>query len=201
MALPGREQFRGLVLRYVESPGARTLKALGFTPNAVTLLGFAITVGAAALVAGGFLLAGGLVFLAGSLFDLLDGALARATNQVSRFGAFFDSVMDRLGEAALFLGLAIYALRELESARLMLVIVSLITALVLSQTVSYARARGEGLGVDTRMGLMTRPERVIILAAFVAAGLPEVAFIAIASLSLVTLAQRLLHIRRHLGGG
>lgn len=195
----GREHFRELVLRYVETPGARVLKTLGFTPNKVTVLGFGITVGAASLVAAGHLLAGGLLFFAASLFDLMDGALARHTNQVSGFGALLDSVLDRLGESALFVGLAVfgvreYAIREPDSVRLMLLIVSLVLALALSQSVSYARARGEGLGIDTRMGLITRPERIVILSIFISVSLPEVALIGIAVLSLVTLLQRLYQI-------
>lgn len=201
MELPGREQFRLIVLRYVEVPGARVLSALGFTPNRVTLLGLAVTLIAAGLAGAGFLLPAGLVFLAGGFLDLMDGALARQTNQATKFGALLDSVMDRLGEAALFLGLAIYAVHELDSPRQMLFIVSLVLALVFSQTVSYARARGEGLGIDTRTGIMTRPERVIILSVCLSVGFPEVAFITIAAASLVTLVQRVWHIRSHLGGG
>ena len=201
MELPGREQFRQLALRYFEVPGARLLSALGFTPNRVTLFGFAITVVSAGLVGAGYLLVGGLVFMAGSVLDLMDGALARYTNQATKFGALLDSVMDRLGEAALFLGLAIYAIRELDSSRQMLFLVSLLVALVFSQAVSYARARGESLGIDTRTGLMTRPERVIILSIFVSVGCPEVAFIAIGAISILTLFQRVWHIRNQLGGG
>ena len=107
MVFPGREQFRAIVLRYVEVPGARTLRALGFTPNTVTILGFSISLAAAALVGASFLLAGGLIFLVGSVMDLMDGALARLTGRVTRFGALLDSVMDRLGEAAIFLGWAL----------------------------------------------------------------------------------------------
>jgi CDP-diacylglycerol--glycerol-3-phosphate 3-phosphatidyltransferase len=194
-----REHFRERVLQYVETPGARALKALGFTPNKVTLLGFGITVGAAALVGAGYLLAGGILFFAANLLDLMDGALARHTNQVSPFGALLDSVLDRLGESALFVGLAVfgvreYAIREPDSVRLMLLIVSLVLALALSQAVSYARARGESLGIDTRIGLITRPERIVILSVFIAISLPVVALIGIAALSLITLLQRLYHI-------
>ena len=91
----------------MEVPGARALHGLGLSPNVVTLLGFLVSAGAAALVAVGYPLIGGIVFLAGGILDLLDGALARLTGQTSRFGALLDSVMDRLGEAALFLGIAI----------------------------------------------------------------------------------------------
>ena len=108
MAILGREQFRAAVLQYVELPGARFLRLLGLTPNIVTLMGFAVSVAGAALVATGWLFVGGVVFLLGGFLDLFDGALARLTGRDSPFGALLDSVFDRLGEASLFVGLAIY---------------------------------------------------------------------------------------------
>ena len=201
MVFPGRERFRATVLRYVEVPGARLLLAVGLTPNAVTVLGFCITVAAASLVGADFLLAGGVVFLAGSSLDLMDGAMARVSGRVTRFGALLDSLMDRLGEAALFLGMAIYALRaDLSDGRLLFFIVVLILALVSSQLVSYVNARGEGLGFTARIGLMTRPERVVLLALGLILGQRplEVVLIAIAALSFITLLQRLIHIQRAL---
>ena len=205
MAFPGREQFRAIVLRYVEVPGAKTLWALGLTPNTVTILGFFISLAAAALVGGGFLLAGGLVFLAGSVMDLMDGALARLTGRATKFGALLDSVMDRLGEAAIFLGIAIHGLRgDLSDGRLLFLTVVVLLALVSSQMVSYLRARGEGLGIETRTGLMTRPERVVLLSlglvlAFILGLRPlEIILIVIAIVSSFTLLQRLYHIQRAL---
>lgn len=185
----------------METPGARGLHALGLTPNSVTLLGFAVSLGAAALVGGGFLLAGGAVFLAGSVLDLLDGALARLTGRATRFGALLDSVMDRLGEAALFLGMAVYALRaDLSDGRLTFFVVVLILALVFSQTVSYLRARGESLGVFSRTGLMTRPERVVLFSLGLILGQRplEIILLVVASVSAITLFQRLFNIRRAL---
>ena len=196
MELPGREQFRHLVLRYVELPGAMLLGRLGFTPNRVTLLGFAIASIGAGLAAAGYLLAGGLVFLAGSALDLMDGALARLTGKVSPFGALLDSVFDRLSEAALFVGLAIYALREdLGEDRQVFFITVLLLALIFSQVVSYLRARGEGLGVFTKAGLMTRPERVVLLGAGLIIGQIEWFLLAIAVVSCFTLFQRMFTIR------
>ena len=199
MALPGREQFRAIVLRYVEVPGASALHAVGFTPNSITVLGFAVSLAAAAVVGSGFLLVGGIVFLLGSVMDLMDGALARLTGRVTKFGALLDSVMDRLGEAALFLGMAIHGLRaDLSDGRLLFFITVLILALITSQTVSYLRARGESLGIDTRTGLMTRPERVVLLSLGLIIGLRalEVVLIIIAAVSFFTLLQRLFHIRK-----
>jgi CDP-diacylglycerol--glycerol-3-phosphate 3-phosphatidyltransferase len=199
MALPGREQFRAIVLRYVEVPGASALHAVGFTPNSITVLGFAVSLAAAAVVGSGFLLVGGIVFLLGSVMDLMDGALARLTGRVTKFGALLDSVMDRLGEAALFLGMAIHGLRaDLSDGRLLFFMTVLILALITSQTVSYLRARGESLGIDTRTGLMTRPERVVLLSLGLIIGLRalEVVLIIIAAVSFFTLLQRLFHIRK-----
>ena len=171
MAVPGREQFRAGLSRYVELPGARLFRAVGLTPNAITLLGFAICLVAAGLVAAGQLWLGGLVFLAGGGLDLFDGALARMTGQSRPFGALLDSVFDRLGEAGLFVGMAVYALQgNLAAPGFMdaagfaqFYSVILLLALIFSQGVSYLRARGEGLGVFIRSGVMTRTERVVIL--------------------------------------
>lgn len=202
MALPGREQFRTALLQYVELPGARLLRALRFTPTAVTLLGFGMTVVAAVLVGFGWLLAGGIVFLAGSGLDLLDGALARLTGTVSPFGALLDSVFDRLGEAALFLGLAIYALRaDFSDERKLFFVIVLFLALIFSQGVSYLRARGEGLGAFTRAGVMTRPERVVLLAFGLLIDQIVWILLAIAVVSCVTLFQRMFTIRDKLSKG
>lgn len=202
MAIPGREQFREAVLRYVELPGARFLHALKLTPDAVTLLGFAVCVASAVLVGSGWMLAGGIVFLVGSALDLLDGALARLTGQVRPFGALLDSVFDRLGEAALFLGLVIYGLRAGfgDDYRLFFITV-VILALVFSQGVSYLRARGEGLGVFTREGIMTRPERVVLLSIGLISGFVIWFVLAIALVSFVTLFQRMFTIRSQLNKG
>ena len=195
MALPGREQFRSAVLRYVELPGARFLRALKFTPNSITLIGFAVTV-AAVLVGYGWLFVGGIVFLSGSALDLMDGALARLTGTTSPFGALLDSVFDRMSEAAIFVGLGVYAIREdfSDDYRLFFILVVLL-ALVFSQIVSYLRARGEGLGVFTRAGIMTRPERVVLLGIGMLAGQIEWFLLAIAVVSCVTLFQRMFTIR------
>ena len=201
MAFPGREQFRAALLRYVETPGASALASLGLSPNSVTILGFGISATAAGLVGAGFLLVGGIVFLAGSILDLMDGALARMTGKVSKFGALLDSVMDRLAEAALFLGMIIFVLREdLGDGRQLFSVVVIVLALVTSQMVSYLRARGEGLGIATRTGVMTRPERVVVLSLGLVLGLRalEVVLIVVAVISLFTLLQRLFHVQRAL---
>ncbi len=202
MAVPGREQIREAILQYVELPGARFLRALKLTPNAVTLIGFGFTVAAAYLVGSGWLLAGGIVFLLGSGLDLMDGALARLTGTVNPFGALLDSVFDRLGEAALFVGLAFYALRSgFSDSYLLIFIIVLFLALIFSQGVSYLRARGEGLGVFSRAGLMTRTERVILLGIGLLIGQIFWVLLLIAAVSCFTLFQRMFTIRRELDQG
>ena len=203
MAMPGREQLRAAVLRYVEIPGARGMNAIGLTPNAITLLGFAVCVAGAALTALGWPLYGGIVFLAGGILDLFDGALARLTGRASPFGALLDSVFDRLGEAALFVGLGVYYLLDdgLPPAQLLVSMLAVLLGLVFSQGVSYLRARGEGLGAFTRAGIMTRTERVVILGAgLIAEGLSPVPIMVwvlwlIAGVSCFTLFQRMFTIR------
>ena len=203
MALPGREQLRGAVRSYFEEPGARLFQAVGLTPNAITLLGFAVCVVSAYLVASGWLLWGGVAFLVGSILDLMDGALARLTGRETPFGALLDSVFDRLGEAALFVGLGIYALRADHSDEYRaFFITALLLALIFSQGVSYLRARGEGLGVFTRAGLMTRTERVILLGIGLLLGwIPWLLFgilVLMAAVSCFTLFQRMFTIRNML---
>jgi CDP-diacylglycerol--glycerol-3-phosphate 3-phosphatidyltransferase len=139
----------------------------------------------------------------------MDGALARLTGTDSKFGALLDSVVDRLSEAALFVGLAVHGLRSdlpdyniIPSDQLQLSFISvLLLALIFSQGVSYLRARGEGLGVFTRAGLMTRPERVVLLGLGLVIDQIFWVLLLIAAVSCVTLFQRLFTIRGALDKG
>ena len=196
MGIPGRDELRSAVLRYLELPGAKLFRALKFTPNGITIIGFLITVLSAYLVGSGWLLAGGIVFLFAGGLDLMDGGLARLTGKASPFGALLDSVFDRLSEASLFVGIAVYALRDdISDDRKILFITVLLLALIFSQGVSYLRARGEGLGVFTKAGLMTRPERVLLLGIGLIIGQIEWVLLAIAVVSCFTLFQRMFTIR------
>jgi CDP-diacylglycerol--glycerol-3-phosphate 3-phosphatidyltransferase len=158
--MPKLENARKHMSNYVTQPIVNLLARTPLTPNAVTWLGFCITVGAAALVVTGHLFAAGVVVLVAGLFDMLDGALARVTNRVTRFGGILDSTLDRLSEAALLLGLLAVFAREQQVAESILVGFTLLGSLM----VSYIRARVEGLGIECKAGLFTRPERVIVLA-------------------------------------
>ncbi len=151
-----RARARQLLAQYFEKPAARLLQAARLTPNAVTLLGLALTGVAACVAAQGHFLAAGVVFLVASAVDMLDGALARLSNQATRFGAALDSTADRLGEALMLLGIVWFYLRNGNDSGVMLAF----GALVASYMVSYLRARGEGLGIAMKdTGIRTSTER------------------------------------------
>lgn len=158
--MPKLEKTRKNISNYVTQPIVNLLVRTPLTPNAVTWLGFCISIGAAALVVTGHFFAAGIVVIVAGLFDMLDGALARVTNRVTRFGGILDSTLDRLSEAALLLGLLTVFAREQQVAESILAGFTLLGSLM----VSYIRARVEGLGIECKAGLFTRPERVIVLA-------------------------------------
>ena len=133
------------------------------------------------------LLAAGLLVLVAGLFDMLDGALARHTGRVSRFGAVLDSTLDRLSEAAILVAVIFLFATEANVAAAVLAGVTLAGAM----TVSYLRARTEALGLAGRSGLFTRPERVIVLALGLLFDQLIVALVVVAVFSFITAGQRL----------
>jgi len=154
------DKARKAISGYIAPPVVRLLAKTPVTPNTITCLGFCLAATAAVLVVTGHLLAAGLVVLFGGLFDMLDGALARATNRVTRFGGILDSTLDRLSEAVLLLSLLVIYTRGQQVAGSLLVGLALIGSLM----VSYLRARIEAIGIECRVGLFTRTERVMVLA-------------------------------------
>jgi len=145
-------------------PVALGMGRLGFTPDALTLTGFAITAVGAVLVSQQLWLAGGLVVFVGGVFDMFDGTLARATGKVSNFGAFMDSVFDRAGEVIVYIGL-VAGLQELGVLNGTVLAAAAMGSAVL---VSYTRSKSEGLGFTAgtgmaAVGIMPREVRLIIL--------------------------------------
>jgi CDP-diacylglycerol---glycerol-3-phosphate 3-phosphatidyltransferase len=128
-------------------------------PNVLTFIGLLINVAAAVLLASGRFRAAGLVIIGAGLFDMVDGRVARATNQVTRFGGFFDSVLDRYSDLGLLIGLLVYYGNINRSFYVVL------TAIVMtgSVMVSYTRARAENAIPTCKVGFMERPERVVLL--------------------------------------
>ena len=191
-----RARARQLLAQYFEEPGARFLHTLKLTPNTVTLLGLVVTGIAAYLASQGTFLLAGLVFLLASILDMLDGALARLTDGGTRFGAVLDSVADRLSESLLLLGLVIFYLGDDYEAGVVLVFLVLVTSFM----VSYVRARGEALGISMQgIGLVTRTERVIVLALGLITTLVTPALAIVLAMSAATAGQRMYHIWRHAG--
>jgi CDP-diacylglycerol--glycerol-3-phosphate 3-phosphatidyltransferase len=177
----------------VLSPIVGALAAARVTPNMLTIAGFLGNVAAAVLVANGQLLVGGIVVLLFSALDMLDGALARATGRATPFGALFDSVLDRLSEAAVLGGILVYELDRGNEEETVLAFVAVVGSLM----VSYVRARAEGLGVSMTSGLFTRSERVVLTAiALIVSPLLRPALWALAAITLVTVAQRVDTARR-----
>ena len=136
---------------------------LGFSPDVVSLLGLALNAVAALVVALGPLRLGGAMVLFAGIFDMADGAVARVQKKATLFGAFLDSVLDRYAEGFLFLGIIGYALRQPDGPAHAWVVALSYVAALFSLLVSYTRARAEGLGLDCKVGLMERPERVLLL--------------------------------------
>jgi len=180
--------------RQLLAPAIALLARLGVTPDQVTLAGLLLSCAAAAALAVDRYPAAAGLLLVGSLCDAMDGGLARLTGRGSRFGAFFDSTLDRYAEAAIFMGLAVSYARAANP----LLVGMAFAAGAGSLLVSYARARAEGLGVDCRVGLMERPERLVVLILGALAG-PRIMIWGVGALAVlthITALQRILHVRR-----
>lgn len=152
-------EFRARV-RLIAVPVALVLGKLGLTPNALTIVGFLGTCVAAAAAAAQLWVLAGILVIAFGIFDLFDGALARATNQASTFGAFLDSTLDRTGENLVYAGVAFGCAMGGFTFGVGLAALAMATASV----VTYARARAEAVGLHGEVGIAPRPERLVVLA-------------------------------------
>ncbi|MSO43846.1 MAG: CDP-alcohol phosphatidyltransferase family protein [Thermoleophilia bacterium] len=177
----------------------RVLVRAGVTPNAVTVFGFLATVATAILVGGHLWIAAGIVFVIGSISDMFDGAVARMSGRTSRFGAFLDSNLDRLGEGLVLGGIGV----ALAVDGHIWAVGMTFAALAGSFMVSYARARAEGLGITSnRGGVMTRTERLLLVGFGIFFGgwgitLPVVVTILTVG-TLITFAQRMIYVHSFL---
>lgn len=188
-------------------PLARVLIRAGVHPNLITTTGTLIVVGAGIAFGFGEIRLAGVLLLASGLCDVLDGQVARQGGTATTFGAFYDSTLDRVGESAVFAGLAIYFERGgVPAARQTLALGITLGALAMSMLVSYTRARAEGLGLECRVGIATRTERILLLAAAALFFGPSrngaVLFWIVAILALattITVVQRVLYVRRIAG--
>lgn len=196
-----KDGFVGLI-----GPVARALIRGGVHPNTITTLGTLVVIGSGVAFGYGFIrLAGALLLLSG-VFDILDGQVARQGGKITTFGAFYDSTLDRLGEGAVFAGLIFFFLtgplpNELKVRAVGVALVALVASLL----VSYTRARAEALGVECKVGIAARAERILLL------GIPSLVFGAgpwrpgvllfgivalLAIVSAITVIQRVAHVAR-----
>ena len=187
-------------------PLARLLIKRGVHPNAITTVGTLVVIVSGVAFGVGAIRWGGLLLLLSGIFDLLDGQVARQGGKITTFGAFFDSTLDRIGEGAVFSGLIFYFLSgPLPSILKTRAVVAGLVALVASFLVSYTRARAEALGVENRVGIAARAERILLL------GLPALVLGAgpgrpgvvlfwivavLAFVSAITVIQRVVHVAR-----
>lgn len=177
-----RQWGRGIV-----DPIAGFVSRTGISPNGVTFIGFLLMAGVGLVLSQGYLQLAGLLLVVAAFFDAIDGTMARMQNRVTRFGGFFDSTLDRYAEAAIFLGILIYYMGRGASTEVILAYATIIGSLM----VSYTRARGEGLGISIRGGLLSRLERMVILVIFLLLNQLTIALWILAPLTNFTAIQRI----------
>lgn len=175
----------------------------GVSPNAITTVGAAVVLLSSVVFGLGWVRAGGALLLLSGIIDTLDGDVARAAGRTTRFGAFYDSTLDRVGDGATFIGIATFFLTTPDVRFPVVGAVLCMVAVLSSLLVSYARARAEGLGLDCKVGIVQRAERIILI------GLPSVivgagpggmvlqVIVALLALgSTITVVQRFVHVHR-----
>lgn len=191
---PARQRYTDAA-RSAANPLIRALVRAGVGPNAITVVGFVGAVATSVLVVAQYWIAAGMVFLISALSDMLDGSVARISGRATRFGAFLDSTLDRLGEAFVLGAIGVSLATDGSAWAVGMVF----AALAGSFLVSYTRARAEGLGIDSnRGGIMSRPERLVVVGLGIFLGgvgpMLEIMVTILAVLTLVTVAQRLSHV-------
>jgi CDP-diacylglycerol---glycerol-3-phosphate 3-phosphatidyltransferase len=173
------------------------------TPNAISMTGLVLNLAAAALVLGEHFVLGGVAFIVGSIMDTLDGRYSRMSGKGTQFGAFLDSTLDRIEEGIVLAAVAYYFAEHGDSVAAAACVVTVLGSLM----VSYTRARAEALGVECKVGLATRPVRVVILSIGLVFGanelidgveLLEPAVYVMAALTAFTVGQRVWHVRGEL---
>jgi len=186
---------RGLLPARFTEQAAFLIARTGLSPNALTIMGFVVNVGVAAVLATGNLFVGGLLILFSGVFDLLDGAVARATKQSTRFGAILDSTLDRFSEAVILFGLLVLFTGQQATQEILLIYATIVGSVL----VSYVRARAEGLGLKCEVGLFSRTERVILLALGLLLNQTLIVLWVLAVFTNMTAAQRVLYVWQQVG--
>jgi CDP-diacylglycerol--glycerol-3-phosphate 3-phosphatidyltransferase len=174
------------------------------TPNAISLTGFALCLVAAGLILQGWWIAGGIAFIVGSVCDTLDGRYSRMSGKASPFGAFLDSTLDRVEEGVVLAAVAYQFSKDPDLTIIAsndVAVAAVVVAVIASIMVSYTRARAEALGVECKVGIADRAFRVVVLSVGLVFGdlkLIEPAVYVLAIMAVVTVFQRIFHVRSEL---
>jgi CDP-diacylglycerol---glycerol-3-phosphate 3-phosphatidyltransferase len=186
------------------NPLVERLIRTGVRPNTITTVGTGLVLVSAIVYATGHIRLGGALLLMSGIADTLDGQVARGGAMVTRFGAFYDSTLDRVGDGATFIGIGAFFLTAPDVAHRVPAIIACMVAILSSLLVSYARARAEGLGLDCKVGLAQRAERILLVGVcslLVGAGphalLLEAIVALLAVASLITVIQRFVYVYRN----
>lgn len=182
------------VLDALFKPFAGLLLLCRVTPNQVSLMGILLNLITAWLIVDSQLLLAGLMYLLAGGLDLLDGVLARLAKMATRFGAFLDSTADRISEGVVFAAIAYYFARHGQPVDAAVAVLALLGSLL----VSYTRARAEGLGLECKVGIVTRAERVVLVAFGLTFGLLAESLYLLVVLTAFSATQRIVHTLRQL---
>ena len=188
------------------NPMVQRLIRSGVRPNTITTVGTGLVLVSALAYATGHIRWGGALLLLSGVADTLDGQVARSSAMVTRFGAFYDSTLDRVGDGATFIGIGAFLLTAPDVAYRIPATIVCMVAILGSLLVSYARARAEGLGLDCKVGIAQRAERVLLVgfASLLAGAGPhalllETIVTLLALASIITVVQRFVYVYRHAG--
>jgi CDP-diacylglycerol--glycerol-3-phosphate 3-phosphatidyltransferase len=188
------------------NPLVQRLIRSGVRPNTITTVGTGLVLVSALAYATGHIRLGGALLLLSGVADTLDGQVARSGAMVTRFGAFYDSTLDRVGDGATFIGIGAFLLTAPDVAYRTPAIILCMIAILGSLLVSYARARAEGLGLDCKVGIAQRAERILgvglaslIFGAGPHALLLEAMVSLLALASIITVVQRFVYVHQHAG--
>ncbi|HEY8197209.1 MAG TPA: CDP-alcohol phosphatidyltransferase family protein, partial [Gemmatimonadales bacterium] len=188
------------------NPLVERLIRAGVRPNTITTVGTGFVLVSAIVYATGHIRIGGLLLLLSGVADTLDGQVARGGAMVTKFGAFYDSTLDRVGDGATFIGIGAFLMTAPDVAYRTPAVILCMVAILSSLLVSYARARAEGLGLDCKVGIAQRAERILglgVASLVFGAGRHALLLEAIVALlafaSTITVVQRFVYVYRHAG--
>lgn len=176
---------------FLDKPFSPLAKKITISPNVLTVIGFLITVVASLFIPFNLMI-GGILIILGGFFDMLDGIVARVNGKKTEFGALLDSTLDRYSDSIIFISIAWYFFDSNNLTGVIFTIISLVGAFL----ISYVRARAEGINIKCNVGLLERPERIVLIAFGCIMDLLLFIIILLSILSHLTAFQRIIHVYR-----